>query len=119
MSPRADVSMSAEEIDAFLRSQQRAVVVANRADGAPGAAVGTFRGPEMEFGLATGDPVIALLADDERVCCVVDQFPSYYEIKGVMLHGRARVVGNDASITSYKLAVEQVVSFDFAKLRGP
>ena len=71
------------------------------------------------FSLVADDPVVALLAADDRACCVVDRFPSYYGIVGVVLHGRARLLSRgSAGRTDYDLAVERVVSFDFGKLRG-
>lgn len=120
MSPRRDIGMSAREVDAFLRTRVTTVVVALNADGHATGTVGqaAYRDGGFQFALREDDPVVALLAADNRACCIVEQFPSYYEIKGVTLHGRAQPRGPAADGTSgFDLAVEKVVSFDFGKLR--
>jgi hypothetical protein len=111
--------MSEPEIDRFLRTQTRAVVVAAPARGAPWGAAGRFHYDDGRFGfsLRDDDPLVGLLEGDDRACCVVEQFPSYYEIMGVMLHGRAgRREGGVPGEARFDLAVEAVVSFDFGKL---
>ena len=121
MSPKRDIRMGAEEIDAFLRARSRTLVVASPATGAVQGAVGRFRyaDGDVDFTLWTDDPVVALLEGDDRACCVVEEFPSYYEIAGVMLHGRAvRRPGGPTEHATFDLTVEKVVSFDFAKLRN-
>jgi hypothetical protein len=117
--PKRDIRMSDGEIDRFLRAHDRAVIVAAPATGAPWAAIGRleYDASDVRFSVPADDPVIALIDRDDRACCVVEQFPSYYEIIGVMLHGHATrqpdVAGADAA---FHLDVDQVVSFDFAKL---
>jgi hypothetical protein len=120
MSPKRDITMVPDEIDAFLRSQRTAIVVAAAPDNAPVGALGGlfYERGRVAFALGGDDPVVALLARDDRACCIVEQFPSYYEIAGVMLHGRStrrRSVGEEVL---FDLNVEKVVSFDFSKLVG-
>jgi hypothetical protein len=123
MSPKRDITMDFAEIDAFLRSQNTAIVVAKNRDRdrAPVGALGRLlydRG-HTAFAVGRNDPVVDLLTHDDRTCCIVEQFPSYYEIAGVMLHGRSfrqPSVGEDAI---FYLDVEKVVSFDFSKLTQP
>lgn len=122
MSPRVDIRMSEADVDRFLASQQWAVVAA-AGDGAPRGARARFRHDAggTRFILRAEDPVVALLDADDRTCCVVDQFPSYYGIVGVMLHGRAArepEPGPEPGGAAYRLVVEKVVSFDFGKLRA-
>ncbi|HEX5585749.1 MAG TPA: hypothetical protein VFZ17_00435 [Acidimicrobiia bacterium] len=117
---KRDIRMSDDEIARFLAAQSTATVIGSPPSGAPSAAVGRLEYDDgaVAFSVHDDDPVVALLADDDRTCCVVEQFPSYYEIAGVMLHGRAR--RRDAAApgeATFDLAVEKVVSFDFAKLR--
>jgi hypothetical protein len=122
MSPRPDIRMDEIEVSAFLRSSQRAVVVALDSGGVANGAVGQLvhGSGEFRFVLRGDDPVVALLAHDGRACCVVEQFPSYYEIKGVMVHGRAEPVAAGADgQAAFALAVEAVTSYDFGKLRTP
>jgi hypothetical protein len=108
--------MSPAEIDAFLGSETSAVVVALAPDGPPPGTVASFAydGGNVSVTIDPADPVCALLAADPRVCCVVERFPTYYEIAGVMLHGTARPRGGGA----YDVEVARTVSFDFSKLRG-
>jgi hypothetical protein len=118
MSPKRDITMGSDEIDEFLRSQQTAIVIANDPDRAPVGALGQFLydSGRVAFALGANDPVVALLARDDRACCVVEQFPSYYEIAGVMLHGRSTRRHNVGAEVLFDLNVEKVVSFDFSKL---
>jgi hypothetical protein len=66
--------------------------------------------------LAADDPVAAVLAVDDRVCVLVDEFPSYYEIKGVVAHGRAVTQPRDAGGYTFTLTLDDVASFDFSKI---
>ena len=121
MSPRRDIAMTPEEIDAFLGSQSQVVVAGVPSQGAVQGAVGHLRyeGGRVGFSLRADDPVAGLLAHDDRACCVVEQFPSYYEIMGVLLHGRAtRHEGDRDGLATFDLDVDKVVSFDFGKLAG-
>jgi hypothetical protein len=111
--------MSTGEIDEFLTGRSEAVVVALDAGSPPTGAVGRFhyQAGLASFSLSAADPAVDLVGRDPRVCCVVEQFPSYYEIVGVMLHGTAhRREGDEAGAATFDLEVSSVVSFDFAKL---
>lgn len=112
---RPDISMSSDEIRAFLATQDHGVVVALDA----GAPVGTVAPIRLVDGMLRvtvdpGDPVAALLAGDPRVCVIAEQFPHYYEIKGVAAHGIARP--SAAAGATFTLSLDDVTSFDFAKL---
>ena len=111
--------MSEAEIHNFLGSQSKAIIIAGRKGGAPWGAVGRlhYDGDRVAFSLRDNDPLVAQLAQDGRACCVVEQFPSYYEIMSVMLHGHAtrRAHGEDGAAT-FDLAVDKIVSFNFGKL---
>lgn len=122
MSGRPDISMTAGEIDRFLGSRFEAVIAAVGV-GPPGAAMAAFQlGSDgtASFELSADDPILALLATDDRVCCAVEEFPSYFEIRGVMLHGHARRRHGDEAPDRavFDLEVEKTVSFDFGKLEG-
>lgn len=119
--PKQDIRMSRPEIDRFLVTQSTAVVVALRPAQAPIGAAGRLHYEDRDIGFSIDerDPVVGCLAEDDRACCVVEQYPSYFEIMGVMLHGRARRRRDAASGEArFDLAVEKVVSFDFGKLPG-
>jgi hypothetical protein len=109
--------MTGDEIAAFLATQARAVVVAVDGD----APVGTVASVALaddgwHVTLHADDDVARLVAADDRVCVVVDQFPTYYEIKGVAAHGRATRQSLDGGRLSFTLALDDVTSFDFGKL---
>jgi hypothetical protein len=120
MSPKRDITMATAEVDAFLRSQSQAIVVGGPEAGAPWGAVArlAWDGSRVAFSLRSDDPLVAALEQDSRACCVVEQFPSYYEIMGVMLHGHARPRPGSGSgpEATFDLDVEAIVSFDFGKL---
>jgi hypothetical protein len=116
-----DIAMGTEEIQDFLNSRTEAVVIGLDDNGEPSGGVGQLMLTDGVIGFALGaeDPVVELLNLDARACCVVEQFPSYYEIKGVMLHGQARPAAESkVGEAAFVLDVEQVVSFDFSKLAG-
>jgi hypothetical protein len=113
---RPDITMSRAEIEAFLTTQSRGIVVA--LDGS--APVGTvadlsFADGEITVTLRAEDPVAALLARDGRVCVMAEQFPTYYEIKGVAAHGRAVVECIDGR-TRFTVGLDDTTSFDFGKV---
>ena len=116
MGDRPDISMTAAEITAFLATQRRVVVTA--LDGAAPVgtvAAGRLDAGELEVTLRTDDDVRALLASDDRVCVIAEQFPSYYEIKAVCAHGSARFVDGGAGAV-FRVGLDDVTSFDFGKL---
>lgn len=58
---------------------------------------------------------------DPRVCCSVDTYPTYYEIKGASIHGSARPAPDRPGLGTlgdgtFSLSLDDVVSFDFAKI---
>ena len=111
--------MSEDEIDRFLCSLSTAIVVAGPAGAAPLGAVGDFHYDTgtVAFSLHPADPIVGQLGDGDRVCCIAEQFPSYFEIKSVMLHGYAtRRRDSDLGAPTFDLDVDKVVSFDFGKL---
>ena len=116
MSPRPDITMGPGEIRAFLATRPRAVLAA--LDG--GTPVGTVVDVAVvDDGIAVTvtDPVVRdLLTRDDRVCVIADQFPTYHEIRGVVAHGRARDVSAAGGRTTFRLGLDDVTSFDFAKL---
>jgi hypothetical protein len=120
MSSRPDIRMQPEEVAAFLRTSATAVVVVLDGDGLPSGAVGRLvveEGADVGFVLGADDRAVQLLAHEGRACCVVEHFPSYYGIQGVMLHGVAsRLPERTQGEAAYALTVERVVSYDFGKL---
>ena len=118
MSPRPDISMGPDEVRAFLATRPRAVLAALDA-GAPVGTVADVAVVDDGIAVTVADPVVAdLVARDDRVCVIADQVPEYYGIRGVVAHGRARDLAptGDGAGWTFRLALDDVVSFDFAKL---
>jgi len=116
VSPRPDISMGPDEIRAFLATRPRAVL-AVLDDGTPVGTVVDVAVVGDGLAVAVADPAVRPLLDrDDRVCVIVDQFPDYYGIRGVVAHGRARDRADEGGCTTFRLALDDVVSFDFAKL---
>jgi hypothetical protein len=119
MSPRPEISLPRQEAEEFLASQDHVVLVANAGEDAPLGTTGRarFERGAMLVSVPEHDPIVEALARDARACCIVEQFPSYYEIKSVIVHGTAR---RDASVldgeVSYIIPLEQLTTFDFARL---
>lgn len=116
MGTRPDITMRPDEIRAFLATQTRAVVVA-LADGAPVGGVGalTLADDAVEVALAPDDPLVALLAADDRICVIAEEFPDYRSITGVCAHGRAEAVaGRDRP--TWRVTLDDTTSFAFAKI---
>jgi len=114
---RPDITMSREEMVAFLETQSRGIVVA--LDGS--APVGTvadlaFADGVLAVTLRADDPVCGLLADDDRVCVMAEQFPTYYEIKGVSAHGHATLGETADGRVHFTLGLDDTTSFDFGKI---
>jgi len=108
--------MGPDEIRSFLATQDRAVVVALD-DGAPVGTVGALALVDgaVEVALAPDDPVVGLLADDDRICVIAEEFPDYRGIKGVCAHGRAEALpGRDRP--TWRVGLDDTTSFDFAKV---
>lgn len=114
---RPDISLSPAEIAQFLATQPRVVVAAVDDDG-PVATVGSAEFAEgcWRVTVDRDDVVARLLAADDRVCVLVDQFPTYYEIKGVVAHGRARQQSLGELSFTFTLTLDDVTSFDFSKM---
>jgi hypothetical protein len=66
--------------------------------------------------MGAGDEVGTLLTADDRVCVIAEQFPAYYEIKGVSAHGRATIVDPTSDRIRFTLGLDDTTSFDFGKL---
>jgi hypothetical protein len=114
---RPDISMSREEIEAFLETQSRVIVVALD-DGAPTGTVADldFADGQLAVTLRAGDGVAGLLAHDARVCVIAEHSADYYEIKGVAAHGRADDLAAADGRVGFTLGLDDTTSFDFGKL---
>jgi hypothetical protein len=106
MSPREAITMTSEEIDAFLTTRRHVALAFLRSDGAPDVTIVPSRYERGRLLLETELPA------GSRVCCCAEVNPSYYEIRGVAVHGS--IEPSDDAVT---VAPEHVTSFDFSKIR--
>jgi hypothetical protein len=117
---RPDISMPAAEIEQFLSQRATVIVVAN--DPASPAPVATVARAEytdrvVEVDLPSDDPVAKALTDGSPICCVAEQFPSYYEIKAVIIRGVAEArSAAGATQARFGVALGSPTSFDFGRL---
>jgi hypothetical protein len=115
--------MSSAEIDDLVGSERRVVVVGVKQDG-PIATIGSAEvvgEHRWKVTVRAQDEVAEVLAVDDRICMLVERFPSYYEIRGVVARGRARQQRMQGGSFGFELEPDHVVSFNFAKLprQGP
>src|SRR5437868_4880049 len=116
--PREQISMTPAEVAAFLAGKRRAVVGMRGLDGGPDAEPVAFAYADgvATFEVSHDGPAHRSLVADGRVVCSVEEFPSYAQIKGVALHGRAVVVAESDAVVTFRLDVARVESFDFGKI---
>jgi hypothetical protein len=92
--------MSGSELRTFLQPVEWMALGMLDATGAPAAAVVpvVVQDDLVYFAVAPGSSAEHCLARDPRCCCTADLFPSYYEIKGATVHGKAQRLEPDSSI---------------------
>ncbi len=140
----ATINMTREELGRFLGSQTRCIVGTLDAEAGPwgDAAACVFRDEALYFRIPKKTRSLANLQRDSRVCCVIEDHPTgadYYTIKGAILHGRATAVAESATAqrvtsaldqipdpvtgrpspggTVFTVGIDDVASFDFAKIK--
>jgi hypothetical protein len=115
MSPRESIRMSAAEVDEFLTTRRHAVLATIGPRGAPDVSIVPHEHRDGMLVLTVGEdePARGAIAADDRVCCAFETCPSYYEIRGVSIHGRAEAVDGGR----VRVHAEHTTSFDFAKIR--
>lgn len=112
MAPKASIDMTPAERRAFLASGDAAIVCAAGPGGGLVARVATYRAEGEDLVLDLSGPAADLPAGPGAVA-LVDAYPTYDQIKGVMLRG-ALVATQDASAA--RLHTENASGFDFAKI---
>lgn len=139
---RESIAMPPAEVEALLAEQRWVVLATLDSDGSPWAdlAACALEAGELYFLVCRGTRSFANIERDARVCCSIDVFPSYYEIKGVSVHGCARRV-DDAALRArlaprvtqpgvpvadpagersdlFVLPLDDVFSFDFGRIKN-
>jgi nitroimidazol reductase NimA-like FMN-containing flavoprotein (pyridoxamine 5'-phosphate oxidase superfamily) len=127
---REEISMSSGEVLEFLGRQRWVVLGTLAAHGGPSAALVpcALEGESLYFGVTRDSEALANLERDPRACCANDEYPTYYGIKGVTLHGLAQRVGDPdlcrrlgldrAGLEVFRLGTDDAFSFDFGKIRN-
>ena len=133
--PRESIAMSNEELSAFIGAKPWVVVGTLDEDGSPwgDVAASLIEGGQLIFAVPNGTRAAANIERDPRVVCMNDQYPTYYEIKGVTIHGRAQRLDDPALAarlpadpidrdaadrTVYAVSLDDVTSFDFTKIKA-
>jgi PPOX class probable F420-dependent enzyme len=96
VSPRRDVSMSPEEISAFLATPRTAVLSSLGKDGSPHAAGMWFAADEREIRMWTyrKSQKAVNLERDPRCAFLVEEGMAYSELRGVLVKGSVQLVGD-------------------------
>ncbi|MCH2173533.1 pyridoxamine 5'-phosphate oxidase family protein [Myxococcota bacterium] len=139
---REKIAMPHEEVEQFLAQQRWAVLATLDEDGSPWAdlVACALVNRDLHFQVCRTTRSHANIERDPRVCCAMDVFPSYYEIKGASVHGHARRVedselcvtlasrladpgvpvadpaGDDSDL--YVVSLDDVFSFDFGRIQS-
>ena len=128
--------MTLEDSADFLASRTWVVLATVEPDGSPWADVvpSAMHSGLLFFRVLAGSRSERNIRRDARVCCTQDQNPTYYEIKGVMVHGTVAPVaaadipaelatrpdplrpGDEPSGDCYSVSLTDVASFDFQKI---
>ena len=121
---REAIAMTRDEMRAFLGTQRWVALGTLDPDGTPvGDLVpATLDGERLRFAVPRGSRADDNIRRDPRVCCAADEFPSYYEIRGVIAHGRAEPHANADRLgpewLELSIPIDDVSSFDFRKVRN-
>ena len=121
--PREAIAMTPAEVAAFLGAQRWMALGTLDAGGTPVGDVVPVRllDARLRFAVPRGSRADDNIRRDPRVCCAADEFPSYQEIRGVVVHGRAEPGAADVlrdGWVEYALGLDDVASFDFRKMRS-
>ena len=121
--PREAIAMTRDELLAFLGAQQWVALGTLDPDGTPvgDLAPAVVDGERLCFAVPRGSRADDNIRRDPRVCCAADEFPSYYEIRGAVAHGRAEAHVSDRlgpDWSEWAIPLDDVTSFDFRKVRN-
>jgi hypothetical protein len=119
VSPRRDITIPRRDAEHFLAEQDHVVLVANGDLGVPVAtpAHARFGRRALLVTVPEDDPIVAALAADPRACAIAEQFPSYYEIKAVIVHGIVDTpVAAANGVVTFAVPLDDLTTFDFGRL---
>lgn len=127
--------MTPAELSAFLGAQKWVVLGTLDNDASPWADVVSSYVEEdhLIIGVQADSRSNNNIQRDPRIVCMTDQYPTYYEIKGVTAHGRAElvtdpsvvarlpedpIVGHSTNRLAYTIPLDDITSFDFTKIKA-
>ncbi len=133
--PRESIAMTPLEMSSFVGAQKWVVLGTLDPDGSPWADVvaSYIEDDRLVFGVQAGSRSDNNIERDPRVVCMTDQYPTYYEIKGVTAHGSAELVTdpsvfarlpedpisqNSTKRRAYAIHLDDITSFDFTKIKA-
>lgn len=113
MRGRTSLAMSPDEIRGFLAEHRIGVVCGHDRNGVLTARRCGLHHDGVRLKLTLRPPLCTFdFARHPDVCVAVDTYPSYQEIKGVIIIGRA-VWLNEAAVIG--VMIERTITFDFMK----
>ena len=121
--PREAIAMTRDELLAFLGTQHWVALGTLDPDGTPvgDLAPTVLDGERLCFAVPRGSRADDNIRRDPRVCCAADEFPSYYEIRGAVAHGRAEAHTSERlgpAWSEWAIPLDDVTSFDFRKVQN-
>lgn len=136
--PRESIEMSLEEVTAFLANQAWVVLATLDADGSPWTDVvpSAVHEGRLLFRVAPRSRSEGNVRRDPRVSCTQDENPSYFGIRGVIVHGVAERISEEDGARALEgradplapedtdrgetwgIPIDEVVSFDFSRIGG-
>lgn len=122
---RERIGMTRDEILALLATTRWVALGTLGSQGEPASHVVpcALDGERLCFAVPPDSEAQRQIERDPRVCAATDRYPTYYEICGVTVHGRAERIATppaalrDAGAT-YALPLDDLVSFDFSKIQA-
>src|SRR3954463_11715184 len=125
--PKRDIRLSEAELQQFLAAHDECVIGFQDGSSAPNVGLGGYgyggarQVATVAFDLLAGPngPARSMadcLSAKPRVCVVVEQSPSYYEIAYVAVRGAVEQLAVHSDTVSFELEVHDVTTASFAKL---
>ena len=98
--PRRDITMTPEEVAAFLEQGRTLMVASLHPDGRPHLVPMWYvaDGGQVVFRSFTRSQKIRNLQRDPRLTVLVERGAAYGELQGVMLQGRARLIDDPSAV---------------------
>jgi len=106
--------MTSDEVESFLMTRSHIALATLDSTGAPDIAIVPSRCEEGHLVIEVDGRLRDAVDRDPRVCGAAEVCPSYYELRGVSVHGVAEPdAGGGVTIVA-----QQVMSFDFSKIQA-